>query len=68
MESDEITGRPDDTWTAEQKAWYEAMKAKALAERTDEPDWLNQSIVPADDIFELLDRLVLESRARGDKA
>jgi len=68
MESDEIAGRPDDTWTAEQKAWYEAMKAEALTERTDEPDWLSQPIVPADDIFELLDRLALETRARGDKA
>jgi hypothetical protein len=68
MESDEITGRPDDTWTAEQKAWYEAMKAKALAEMSDEPDWLNQPTVPFDDVIELLDRLEREATARGDKA
>ena len=67
-EPNEITGRPDDTWSEKEKASYEAIKAAALAERTDEPDWLNEPTVPADDLLELLDRLVLESQARGGKA
>jgi len=68
MESDEFTGRPDDTWTEAEKAAYERIKAKALAEMSDEPDWLNQPTVPFDDVIELLDRLEREAAARGDKA
>ena len=68
MEPDEITGRPDATWTEAQKAEYERLKAKYLAEMPDEPYWLNEPLVPADDLFELLDRLVAESEAnRGKK-
>ena len=36
MESDESTGRPDDTWTEAQKAEYERLKAKWLAELPEE--------------------------------
>lgn len=68
MESDEITGRPDDSWTEAQKAEYERLKAKWLAELPDEPYWLNEPLVPADDLFDLLDRLVAESEAKRDKA
>lgn len=68
MESDEITGRPDDTWTAAQKAAYERIKAEALAEMTDEPYWLNEPLVTADDLDELLDRLIRDSQAGGGKA
>ena len=68
MESKEPTGRPDDTWTEAQKAAYERIKAKALAEMTDEPYWLNEPLVPADDLDELLDRLIRESQAGGGKA
>ena len=68
MEPEEITGRPDDTWTEAQKAEYERLKAKYLTEMPDEPYWLNEPLVPADDLFELLDRLVAESEAnRGKK-
>lgn len=68
MDSDEITGRPDDTWTEAQKAEYERLKAKVLAEMPDEPDWLDRPTVPFDDVIELLDRLEREAAARGDKA
>jgi hypothetical protein len=68
MESDEITGRPDDSWDEKIRAQYEAIKARALAERTDTPDWLGQPTLPADDLIELLDRLLQESQSRGGKA
>jgi hypothetical protein len=68
MESDEITGRPDDTWTEAEKAEYERLKAKWLAETPEEPDWLDQPLVPFDDVIELLDRLEREASARGEKA
>jgi hypothetical protein len=62
------TGRPDETWTEAQKAEYEAIKAKWLAEMSAEPDWLNEPTVPADDLLDLLDRLLQESETRGAKA
>jgi hypothetical protein len=68
MESDEFTGRPDDTWSEAEKAEYERLKAQYLAEMSDTPDWLDQPVVPADDLIETLDRLLEESRARGGKA
>ena len=68
MESDEITGRPDDTWTEAQKAEYERLKAKWMAEMPKEPYWLDQPTVPADDLIALLDRLLAESQERGGKA
>jgi hypothetical protein len=67
MDSDEITGRPDDTSTEAQKAEYEQLKAKWLAELPAEPYWLNEPTVPADDLFDLLDRLVAESEANPGK-
>lgn len=68
MESDEITGRPDDTWTEAQRAEYERLKAKYLAEMPDEPNWLDQPLVPFDDVIEILDRLEREAAARGERA
>jgi len=68
MESDEITGRPDGNWTEAQKAEYERIKAECLAEMSAEPTWLNEPTVPADDLIDLLDRLVKDSRSRGGKA
>jgi phosphoglycolate phosphatase-like HAD superfamily hydrolase len=68
MESEEFTGRPDATWTEAEKAAYERLKAKVLAEMPDEPHWLDQPTVPFDDVIELLDRLEREAAARGDQA
>jgi hypothetical protein len=68
MDSDEITGRPDDTWTEAQKAEYERIKAKWMAEMPEEPYWLDQPTVPVDDLIALLDRLLAESQERGSKA
>jgi hypothetical protein len=61
MESDDITGRPDDTWSEAQKAEYERLKGKWLAEMPKEPYWLDQPTVPFDDAIELLDRLEREA-------
>ena len=60
MESNEPTGRPDETWTEAQKAEYERLKAKSLAEISKDLELLAQPAVPADDLIELLDRLVRE--------
>lgn len=68
MESDESTGRPDETWTEAQKAEYERLKAKYLEEMPDEPDWLDQPLVPFDDVVELLDRLEREAAGRAERA
>jgi hypothetical protein len=67
MESDEITGRPDDTWTEAQKAEYERLKAKSLAELPEDLCWLDQPTVPFDDVIDMLDRLEREAAARGNK-
>jgi hypothetical protein len=60
VEFDEFTGRPDDTWTEAQKAEYERLKAKCLAEIPKDLEMLAQPTVPADDLIDLLDRLVRE--------
>jgi hypothetical protein len=68
MESNESTGRPDDTWSEAQKAEYERFKAKALAEMPEDAYWLDQPTVPFDDVIELLDRLEREAAGRGESA
>jgi len=60
-----ITGLPDETWDEKSKAQYAALKAKALAEMPVEPDWLDQPLVSADDLDNLLDELLADYRARG---
>ena len=57
VESSDFTGRPDDTWSEAEKAEYERLKAKWLAELPEEPYWLGQPTVPFDDVIELLDQL-----------
>lgn len=61
MESDDVTGRPDDTWTEQQRAEYEALKAKWLTEMEASPDWASQPTEPVDDLIALLDRYLAES-------
>jgi hypothetical protein len=68
MESDEVTGRPDETWTEQQRAEYETLKAKWLAELETTPDWANQPTEPVDDLIELLDRYLAESQPTGGHA
>ena len=68
MESDELTRRPDDTRAAGQKAEYERIKAECLAEMSAAPAWVDEPTVPADDLIDLLDRLVKDSQSRGGKA
>jgi hypothetical protein len=60
VESDGFTGRPDERWTEAQKAEYERLKAKYLAEMPKDLELLAQPTVPADDLIELLDRLLRE--------
>jgi hypothetical protein len=60
-ESNWETGRPDNTWTEKSKADYEALKAKWRAKLKDEPDWLNEPTVSADELDALLDRLIQKS-------
>ena len=67
-EQDAEMGRPDESWSDAERAWYEAMKTKCIAEMTDEPEWLNEPTVPADDLIELLDRLERESQDGRAKA
>jgi hypothetical protein len=62
MEPEEITGRPDETWTEKQRAEYEALKAKWVAELAAEPDWLNQPTEPVDELVALLDRYLADSQ------
>lgn len=64
----ESNGRPDDTWTEAQKAEYERLKAECLADRAEITALLDQPTVSADDLMEVLDRLLEESRTRGAKA
>jgi hypothetical protein len=65
MEPNEVTGRPDETWTEQQRAEYEALKAKWLAELEKTPDWANQPTEPVDDLIALLDRYLAESQPTG---
>jgi hypothetical protein len=66
-EPNEITGRPDSTWTPEQIAQYEAFKAKSLAEMPDYPYWLDEPRVPFEEIIEELEKLEREANT-GDIA
>lgn len=62
------TGRPDDTWTASQKAEYEAFKAKTIAEMSDEPNLLSEPLIPMEDFMEELERLHAANEAsRSEK-
>jgi hypothetical protein len=67
-EPNEISGLPDHTWSANQIAEYEALKAKWLAERSDEPEWLNEPLYPIDDVIEELERLHAELESGGGKS
>jgi hypothetical protein len=60
----EITGVPDDTWTAKQVAEYEAIKAKSLAELPEHPYWLDEPRVPFDEVIEMLDQLEREAASK----
>jgi len=61
-----FSGVPDETWDPKAVAAYEALKAKWLAEKPPEPDWLDDPMVPADDLDNLLDELMAGYLARGD--